>query len=1152
MSSIDDSPTVRSIASMLTSYITGKRTKFKTNLSVMLHGLAKSREIVDIMHRDGLGISYNDVMMLRDFWVVNDLNRSLNCPFELAEEKPAVAIVDNDDFKSDTLTGAGQPHRTNVMFVQPESFDSEPSSQNDGDRPRPSARLATSLSTSLKELGSEMQKVNPYKTVKRGEPPIRNRPENQSAPLDTSAQRTRGVIHALARAQEDRTRPKSEEQTLPGCSGFHANMSKSDQKSRAIYHMTYPDPPSKTIVYDVMCKLAKAIDEKKMPFAIIVGDHPVYVLMLELKSENSTLFSKILPFMGPFHIQMSFIYAIYKRFKGSGISDVLVAAGVIADGSVDQALRGKHFKRGVRGLRLFYETLMYRVLDKRLEGIPLSEEVKGSLAKLRVQNDLQELAEAYSELESNANLKHIVDTLFKEYVDSPQAEYWMSFMEMVEVLTQNIHATRTRNWTEFKSSLRLMLPWMQVYDNNRYGRYLPDFITVLDTLPEDQASFMANGLFAQSMTGKPYSSVALDMWIETTMNKGSKLKSGWLAILFNEKQLLSNTRNVNNVNRIRASVYRHANCKKQAAVKHTDCAKSKMKKDEQTIQDLSACLTEFKCDPFDHDNDQELRSLQSGIPASDVLASDFKSAKEDGTTKVEEFLKERVYSKTKSLNDRVPLNKRQNFTTQELKKADGEGLKGKTEEMESKAMASVLGLVEKSGALKLEEVLQHRLTGECLSIFNANGTMRKVQKSKLQEKLTMTPIPEPDVYTSIVDMGLIWRRAAPTTEDREKGDGTKYTWGDYAKKLVHVVLTRHKHAERIICLNDPYDQTYTIKDSERMLRQKGKPIRNVYMKSDDKFPSNKDLHALLGNSGNKIRLQAFLQAAFTSAAASTNIEIIYCVVGSSAMNLTSGKLMPEFKCYHAEADTAMFTVYSVLRSEGYTAAVILDTEDTDTYVQAAYVAQHVSGLLCLKRKHQLITARCLCSEEMAASIIQLHVLTGCDHNSGFYGASKKLITERLQSSEEAHGLLATCGSQLPVPQEVIDDLERFVIRYVYCDNKNATLGEVRAAKWKAQKKKSTIRLAPDSDSLRHHLERANYLTYLQKHFDLQSHPSPIGHVWHLVDGLCLPIRSTRPAIPPFINLPTNPQVEEESDSEDCSGSDDSDSDSTDSCSDSDT
>ena len=279
-----------------------------------------------------------------------------------------------------------QSHHPNVMFVQPESFEAELASQNHGGRPVSSVDLASNLSTTLRELGNEMQNVHPYKTVKRREPPIRT-PAEDSAPPDTSIQRTHGIIHALARAEDDRTRPKPEEQTVPAFSGFQAKMSNADEKSRAIYHMTYSNPPSKSILCDVMQKLAKSIEEKKMPFAIIVGDHPVYVLMLELKSENAELFSKVFPFMGTFHVQMSFIYTKYKRFKGSGISDVLVAAGVIADGSVDQALRGKHFKCGVRCLRLFYETLVHHALNKRLEGSPLSEEVKASLSKLRHQID---------------------------------------------------------------------------------------------------------------------------------------------------------------------------------------------------------------------------------------------------------------------------------------------------------------------------------------------------------------------------------------------------------------------------------------------------------------------------------------------------------------------------------------------------------------------------------------------------------------------------------------------------------------------------------------------------------------------------------------------------------------------------------------------
>ena len=92
------------------------------------------------------------------------------------------------------------------------------------------------------------------------------------------------------------------------------------------------------------------------------------------------------------------------------------------------------------------------------------------------------------------------------------------------------------------------------------------------------------------------------------------------------------------------------------------------------MHDISACLTKFKCDPFDVSN-QTLRSLQSGIQASVALFTDLKSAKTDGERKVEGFLDERIYSKTKPLNARIPRSKRGNFATQEIKKPGGENLK---------------------------------------------------------------------------------------------------------------------------------------------------------------------------------------------------------------------------------------------------------------------------------------------------------------------------------------------------------------------------------------------------------------------------------------------------------------------------------------------
>ena len=75
------------------------------------------------------------------------------------------------------------------------------------------------------------------------------------------------------------------------------------------------------------------------------------------------------------------------------------------------------------------------------------------------------------------------------------------------------------------------MPWLQVYDNDKYGRWLVEFWLEISSLREVKAQRMRHGLFAQSMTGEPYYCLPLDLWIEMKMNKESKIKAGCLKIL---------------------------------------------------------------------------------------------------------------------------------------------------------------------------------------------------------------------------------------------------------------------------------------------------------------------------------------------------------------------------------------------------------------------------------------------------------------------------------------------------------------------------------------------------------------------------------------------------------------------------------------------
>jgi len=236
---------------------------------------------------------------------------------------------------------------------------------------------------------------------------------------------------------------------------------------------------------------------------------------------------------------------IYKCYKWSELEELLVAGGVVAEGS-DHALKGKHYKRGLCCLKLMYEALMSQLVKVRLVA-NLADKTKKNLATLRDASlTKQFIAAAHKALEDDVYLAHLVGDLLIHIEGSDMADYWNDFMSMTDALMQNLHAVHICNWEKYVNSLRAMMPWMVAYDNNWYGRWLPDFWAMLTYLSAEQIMFLHHTDFIQSITGNPYSIMPWDMWIECTMNKGSKMKSGWLSILQNEKQLLvhESTQNV--------------------------------------------------------------------------------------------------------------------------------------------------------------------------------------------------------------------------------------------------------------------------------------------------------------------------------------------------------------------------------------------------------------------------------------------------------------------------------------------------------------------------------------------------------------------------------------------------------------------------------
>ena len=62
--------------------------------------------------------------------------------------------------------------------------------------------------------------------------------------------------------------------------------------------------------------------------------------------------------------------------------------------------------------------------------------------------------------------------------------------------------------------------------------------------------------------------------------------------------LLSHVRNANLINRIRVCLHVIANMEETSRC-HAENSTSRLRIDEQAVQDLSSCINEFDCDPFD-------------------------------------------------------------------------------------------------------------------------------------------------------------------------------------------------------------------------------------------------------------------------------------------------------------------------------------------------------------------------------------------------------------------------------------------------------------------------------------------------------------------------------------------------------------------------
>ena len=233
-------------------------------------------------------------------------------------------------------------------------------------------------------------------------------------------------------------------------------------------------------------------DHLKLSSIVCVFDQSIFAKAMEIKWKNSEKYKDCIIMLGTFHTIMMFMAIIYKRFKDAGLKDVMIQSGVLAEGSVDQALSGKMYNRGIRAYKLMYEALLSIFLENMEEyyendlwNISFIQDGKAALEEL-AKDPCDETYQQFSNSKDFKSYYHLfLDYQTKMRSDGSQlTQFWITFLDMVEVLLNTVYATRAGRWVLLLESYRDIIPYTFAYDHLNYAKYLTPLLAELVNLDQ--------------------------------------------------------------------------------------------------------------------------------------------------------------------------------------------------------------------------------------------------------------------------------------------------------------------------------------------------------------------------------------------------------------------------------------------------------------------------------------------------------------------------------------------------------------------------------------------------------------------------------------------------------------------------------------------
>lgn len=859
-----------------------------------------------------------------------------------------------------------------------------------------------------------------------------------------------------------------------------------------------------------MLRALKIIESLNLTSIVCVFDQAIYSKAIEIKWKERGKFDSCVLMMGMFHMLMMFMHILSKRFSDAGLRDVLIQSGVIAEGSVDKALSGKMYNRGVRMYKIMYEAVMRRVLDS----IPTTKEEDDWIeANLDIEN--LNFDTAWDSEIMRKKYNDFLDTREKLEAGEPLQQFWMSFLEMVELLLNTIYSIRAGDWELLLECIRNILPYTFAYDNINYARYasamLGDMLQLPDDFPEIHNEFMKGNFAVHISDNTKFSRVETDKVIEMTLNKDTKTPGGCTGFSTNVNAVKRWEINAAYRAALRTCFHKHLDYHPQK-FKHPDLNPSRIKKDEDAVQCILTTIATTFIEPL---SPLPLLSISTGIMATDRVASDMSSAKTKGKAAFDEFTKTRLTSE-RSMCIFDPMKKLKLATFASMNKIKACKVNSKIIPVQaSKELFAKISLVSQMRSLDMRSVFKFPLGPVPWSLAEPIGTLKKTSKASLIHKLEdkVEPLQNISGEHAMIFDGMAYVQQSQITNK---------TFGQLAMDLLIRILSAGARAARIDVVFDEY-RDLSIKNVERSRRSRGQLLFKRILSTAE----IKQWGLFLSSNENKNSLITFIVSEWKKPQYMLKIgrKHFYVTNGNSVCKINEEEIcqVEQLHSNHEEADTRM--LLHVQHASLEYPKVLIASPDTDVFVICLSVHLSISAnlffLTGVKNSRRIIDVtrvanhlfeslkNCDVSKELLMkSLVGFHSFTGCDTVSAFAGRGKIKPLKVMLTDPKYVQAFADLGGD--ITETTLKTIKSYV-SHMY-GWKEIDVNEVRYRMYcRSGGKIACEQLPPCTDVLELHIMRANYQARIWRETLVphQHDVDPVENGWVLDDDGALAIKWMR-------------------------------------------